>query len=299
MKKILTILDNIEEFINKRDLTEIEADNIYVELYAMLERLRNGNYKYTDFVNRNKYDIYRRTREFFIYFKSYYNLASTISKVLETFDLKNYPHIIDLCPGWAPKLEIALKQLDYTGEVTVIDYSNEATNELTDFIQLFKPEFSVNIINKNIYDLHNTNASLVVANHIIDDLLINEYCTLHEKNLVDVYTTETVFLETIQRIPEEINIIEFIKKTVLTLDKYISNNGYLIISQYGSLTDKNLGISNWVKLITDAFQQVIQSLKEIGYKDHSQYHSAELNKYKERYFNSNNIFILRKNESTN
>ena len=81
-KKLLLELEAIKNYIQQSTLDNNELTNLYSDVYKLSETLHDKRYHYVDgaslpgvvnYINRNPFDLSRRTREFFTYFKSHYN----------------------------------------------------------------------------------------------------------------------------------------------------------------------------------------------------------------------------------
>jgi len=285
----------LNEIKNKiESLSDLEQENLVLDLYAINERIQSGNYKYTDFVNRNIYDITQRTREFFTYFKSYYRFAKTWESILSTFPLEDINVIIDLCPGWAPKLEMSLCYLNYSGTVRLIDKHNESLIHLDDALEMFNPRFTIEKMASDFYFYQYSAEKLVIANHIIDDLLIDYYCKLKNVALQEVYETESVFLKVIDDIYKIMNsnYSDFVSKLAESLSPYVACGGYLLLTQYSSMSEVNHSIKNWSEFCSIIFKELQQRLLTQNFTDITSKHIFKLAKMDKEYFGEKDLIVL-------
>ena len=109
-KKTSLELEAIKNYIQQSTLDNNELTNLYSDVYKLSETLHDKRYHYVDgaslpgvvkCINRN-FDLSRRTREFFTYFKSHYNFSMQWAHLLSNISLSRKSHVISLCPGWFP-----------------------------------------------------------------------------------------------------------------------------------------------------------------------------------------------------
>jgi len=211
-----------------KNLNSTEQLNLYYDLLAMNERIEKGSYKETDFINRNTYNVAQRTKEFFIYLNSYYQIAKTWESILCTFPLSTYQKITHLCPGWAPKVEMAFCFLNYSGTINIIEANNDAAKHLIESIKLFSPKFAIKNSSTDFYSPNLGKSDLVIANHIIDDLLIDEYLKQNQKQSIEIYESEDRFKQVSLEIYNNLknNYENFVYTFSTQMDKYTKNKGW-------------------------------------------------------------------------
>jgi len=147
---------------------------------------------------------------------------------------------VEIAPGYRYKIAYALKEVDFKGDLYVIDTNKEVLDYVQEKYKNLLPEVNIICINKSFEkcfdDVPNT-IDLLLSNHSIDDMIIAEYMeNCYTKNLgnedfKDLLSSAWIALgkDEIQKVRITSHIIEnfknfFLKKKIQTI----------IISQYKS-----------------------------------------------------------------
>lgn len=170
-------------------LFEREAQNLARDLAAVEQRLASGEYAETDFVARSVFEVQRRTHEFVTYMRGWHAQGQRWAGLLAAIAPSDV--VIDLCPGWAPKIELALMQMGFRGRVVAVDHSAESLAMLQDFLAVLQPPFSVVPVVEDVMNAQpRARARLVVANHVFDDLLMDRWVRARGGSLAEIYDDE-------------------------------------------------------------------------------------------------------------
>lgn len=172
----------------------------------------------------------------------YQYCVETWQYIFQQIDFSTINTIIDLCPGWAPKIEMALLKTNFKGTIYAIDENKDHLDTFHTLIDPFEKQFDIQLCNTSIDQIDKTTISvvdLIIGNHIIDDLLINQLSKSSNNSFTSVLTSPNNQVLVSQLITNHPFIINDVSYLLLNLvDTLLSKNGYLLLSQYTSYTDK-------------------------------------------------------------
>jgi hypothetical protein len=160
----------------------------------------------------------------------------------------NIQTITDVCPGWAPKIELALTSLGYTGTVTIFDKNNHSTKQLQSMITSFKPLYTImektgDVLSKS----RKPQSNLTVCNHIIDDVMLSMYARSAGTPLDQIYLTEQLYIRATHEIVHREKMFDdFPDLFVERIDQFVPYNGIFIMMHYPGLTESSLRLKPWI-----------------------------------------------------
>lgn len=259
MNAILTALSS-------RGFSELELKRLLHDLESSYERLTKGEYLKSDF-SYNRFHVPERTKEFYIYLEFYCAVAKTWAKVLGAMAVQNVERVVDLCPGWTPKIELALYYLGFKGEVVLIDYEQESTLEVVKFMELFRPAYSLEPLSLDIFSAHDFSAGLVLANHVIDDLLLGRLQNRYGYNINEVYKTEAQVRETWRRIMHDggENADAMMPLLAAAFSRIVSPGGFLVLTHYAAYMERLLDLYPAVEYVQGILLRVVEQLCQRGF----------------------------------
>ena len=88
--------------------------------------------------------------------------------------------------GFRYKIAYALKEINFRGNLYVIDTNTEVLEYVKEKYKMIIPEAKIICINKNFEDAFNdvpNEFDLLLSNHCIDDMIIAEYMNNYDKDL--------------------------------------------------------------------------------------------------------------------
>lgn len=260
-------LDKLHACLASDQLEPAEREHILRDLQAMTQRIQAGEYRHTDFVARSTFDIPRRTAEFFRYFAGYQEQAERLAALLKAVPMAGITSITDLCPGWAPKIEMALLLAGFQGDVYLFDKSRKYAAQLEIFLRILRPAFrTLSVQGDLLTEAAPPRTQLVIANHIVDDLIIDLYVSQAGLSADALYGCETTFIRSTSEIPEVLDADQIAVKLATALNRFVLPRGYLILTHYLSVTESCLDLHRWADYTADVFLQVQQVLYQQGYQ---------------------------------
>jgi hypothetical protein len=250
-------------------LTEInnpvELDNIQRDLEMLCLRIESHEYCNTDFLNRQDFDTQRRTYEFFNYLLGYYHHSITWATVLKKIPLADLEVIFDFCPGGTPKIQWALRHLNYHKRLYIFDKDQVACEQVNLLLNILNVAYDFSFVQQDIFEPYSLSADLITANHIFDDLALDNYSKLKNIELRLVYSSEKLFRKVIQDIPHTLDTEAFCNRLFQTVDDKLKQNGYLIMSHYLGLTERALNFLEWSNWILKLMENLYDMFINRGY----------------------------------
>lgn len=256
----------IEELLVKlslisRKLTHTETQNIIRDLSLILSFIDSGEYRSTELFNRNRFDTQKRSYEFLSYIQGFYQQAKDWHELMQFIPFERISSILDIGPGFSPKIELALKLLGYKEKLTVLDKSPTALSGLRDFLYMIDFSYELNTICDDLFAVKNLYFNLVTANHLFDDLLIDAYCSLKQISPEYLYESEKGLIEATFEISQTYDMTSLICRTSCVLSQLVEENGFLLLRHYQGLTEKALGLNSWFEFVNLFFINVIDELQ--------------------------------------
>lgn len=257
-------IDFIKDYIAKNGNT-IEAENIARDLSLFVSRIKTGEYKNTDIISRQSFDSHRRTFEFHNYLIGYYNSSRDWVEILKLIPLEKISNICDLCPGHSPKVQWALHTLKYNKKLFIVDKDMLAINQMQTLLNIIGVEYHHTFLQQDIFSLQGK-YDVITANHIFDDIVLNDYCIQSGKSLRDLYENEQTLCASISDIIKYYDQDRYANKLVSLLDSHINASGYITLSHYSGLTETALQLNTWVNWIYQIMRETCIMLENKNYK---------------------------------
>lgn len=248
----------ISALLAQPSYTKLEKQRALWELGRVHTRLLQREYKKSSF-GGNLLNIPDRIQEFFVELNFYANLGNSWHSILKAIGATRCPNILDLGSGHAPKVELGLFYLGYRGNVVALDANPRSLNQLGAFLELFKPTFKFTKLVSRIERPTTQKFSLVVCNHLIDDLIMYFHCGRSSKQLATLYVDEPRLRRLWSKILEadHESVVEFIARS---LAQHVKRGGTLVVVQYKSYIERTLKLDQEYNYITKVTKGVVQSL---------------------------------------
>lgn len=113
-------------------------------------------------------------------------IGEIYAEIIKKSNLNNLNCVVEIAPGFKYKIANALKNLDYKGELYVIDPNKKAIEFLQEKYTEILPNARIYFLSKTLeeaIDYLPSNIDLLCANHCLDDMIINEYI----KNDIEIF----------------------------------------------------------------------------------------------------------------
>lgn len=198
--------------------------------------------------------------------------------LLEELPFDPYGSVAEFGPGISPKLLFALSSTNFQGTLTLVDLDEEAITTQADIAYVLKPAFAIDCRLGNLFDLDLSNQSLVIGNHLIDDLIAADYA--RHKGL----DYSEVFANALEQSAFWCEILEnptTPTKTVVKLSEklvQIKAGGIVVMNNYLPSFDKKYGISVRTEVCDSMLELLGQSLSASGFSRLQQFEQSPDNK---------------------
>lgn len=211
---------------------------------------------------------------FLIRFDYYQSVVEEWEKIFKRIKLSKKDVVIDICSGWAPKIELALLRSHFAGTITIVDKSRWNTTLLCELLTPFKKKFNLNITNVNILTNDfpsNLKGNIIIGNHILDDLLIDQYFSVTKKG-IDMYKDISMYKKIWIEIEKNDSIFsEVLSQLTQNILKLSQSQVSIILTQYPGYQEKLYGVKDVYrkshKLLLE-LQNILQ--KKHGFKNDSE-----------------------------
>ncbi len=294
MTKNTSPLEFLENVLQSRKYSELEKKRVLKDLEVFCTRLKKGEYKKTDFAG-NKFNIPERTQEFLIYLELYCYNAQTWAKILKPLKIHRYKRIVDLCPGWTPKIELALFYLSYTGEVLILDKEADSSERVIKFMELFHPQYTIQKKEQDLFEPIKESYEVVIANHIVDDLVLHYFAKKMDIKPKDIYEKEGIFEDLWKKIlrKKENHMQEILPILIEIFSKIVCKGGIVLLSQYKSYIENLLDLDEAVEFTVVLLRKVTTKLCEEGFEHLDDITKKALKGFK-GHFEAEQCFVLKK-----
>lgn len=293
---MLVNLQKIDSALSKTKLSGLEKKRLNKDLVVVQERILKREYLHRDFATDNKFNIPDRTKDFFRYLDSYCLTGKTISKVLNALKVNKYASVVDLCSGWAPKVTLWLFYSQYSWKLILLDKDKKSTTKLINFMKLFNPSYKLEKQSIDLFWDFDFKSDFIVANHVIDDLIISYFSQEYNYKVSNIYESENNLLKCRKNI---LLTGDDFKQKVSTLlcdlfDKMVLNNGIIILTQYQSMIEYLLNLNEVTTYNKDVLYEVKKLLLETWKYVDLSHISFQVLKSKKEAFSASECIILKK-----
>jgi hypothetical protein len=174
----------------------------------------------------------------------YLHCAETWTAILTALNIQSMHTIYDLCSGWSVKVELALLKTNFNGTVYCVDESSKALSVHKRYMHLFKPSYKIHydifdILSDNTKRISVSHPDLIIGNHIIDDLLLYNYCMGHNTDQFSVFSKpdslQTIWKEILE---DSHNVNRTIERLVRFLVAHCDEDTMLALTHYTGYQDR-------------------------------------------------------------
>lgn len=222
-------------------------------------------------------------------------IAENRYAIFEALQLNQYASVCEILPGWGPKVAIPLTQIDYRWKLILLDKQMSFLDELEDSLQIFYPKFEIEKRAESIMDHMDFFTDVIIWNHVIDDLLLDEYCVQQGINVDDLYNDGKKFVSTREELWKTSTIASTIAIALIEkFDFMINPGGCLILAQYAWETEKNFGLDISIQMCADVVEMIKKWLERRGFVEDVEVKNEAYSKLKTWFFPKEDLLVLRK-----
>jgi hypothetical protein len=267
------------------------------DLAIIQQKIEKGEYL-KGFVPANKFDVPTRTEGLFREMEFLLQLGHDWDRLLGVLHLERFDKIVDLCPGYTPKIELGLYFGEYKGKISILDIDKRSIDSLERFMKLFSPKFKIVKVVKNLFGRKLPKYKVVLGNHIIDDLVVYYFCSKENVSLKDFYAKEEIAEKVWRKIllNKGENANEVSTKISEIIDHITQKTGYVCLTQYKSYSEKLFGMSGAYNFNKKVFMKIFDILIDKGYSSKQELLSKAFIGYK-GHFDKKDCLLLQKNDN--
>lgn len=192
-------------------------------------------------------------------------IGTLFSRLIKKTSKNNIENVVELAPGFRHKIAYALKDINFNGNLYVIDTNTEVLKYVKEKYKIIIPEARIICVNKefkdSFFDMPDK-FDLFLANHCIDDMMIGEYMKQHcDKSIMDKECLINAW-EDLEKSSEGDSIIN---NVFLCFQHFFKNKdiGTIIMSQYKS----NAYFCDDFKFMYDTTMKCFNRIKEMIFMD--------------------------------
>jgi hypothetical protein len=261
MSKVDDALEQLRRAAGTLGLSALEDKRAARSLDKVLNRMQRREYERFTF-DGNVFDLPDRVQELICELEFYSSLGKTWAKVLGALGVLDEPRIVDLCPGYAPKIELGLFYLGYAGEVLLVNKDARAFAQHHKFLALFAPRFRVETSARDVWSEEVGAHRIVAANHVLDDLVVDHYAARLGIAADDIYEKEGCLIEVWDHIlaRRDQHREEMTARIAAVLRRVVAPGGKLAVAQYSSYIERVLDLSRVTAFNVELLHEVRDAL---------------------------------------
>lgn len=166
-------------------------------------------------------------------------IGQIFSRLIQNTHKSSIKDVVEIAPGFRYKIAYALKEVNFQGNLYIIDTNTEVLEYVNEKYKEILPNAKIITINKsfeNAFEDIPNGFDLLLSNHCIDDMIIAEYMNNYDKNLNNENFKDMLTEAWIKLGKEPTKINEISDKVFSTFKKFFSDKtiNTIIISQYKS-----------------------------------------------------------------
>lgn len=191
------------------------------------------------------------------------------ARLLAPLGLERAGRAIDLGPGWAPKVELGLYYGGFKGHAVLINQDGNALETLGRFLRIFDLKYSLSTDQADLLSWQGEPGDLVLANHLLDDLLIDDHCRRTGADAGGLYARESAFREAWEQIlrqppGRERALVEALADAVARMTR---PGGHAVFVQYPSYAERTLSLVDAVESGQRMLRGLGAALERRGFDD--------------------------------
>lgn len=245
----------------------LELERVGRDLRLLVERLRTREYLRTSFNKRNLLNIIDRTEEIFSDLAFFSSVGRMWQDILKKINIPAKGKVLDIGCGFFPKVELGLLYSGFQGSVTLLDANAKALGGAGRFLEFLHIPFKYRVTSRSIWQVCKIRFDLIAANHVLDDLVLADYCRRRRLNLKNIYSSEDLFKDTWGKIIEDPERpFDLINELATHLTKLVVRGGHVAFVDYPSFSHRSLKLRRLLNLSLKFSETLRSALKSKGFK---------------------------------
>jgi hypothetical protein len=225
-----------------------------------------------------------------IHLDYYLTASEQWAAVLAHFQLTEQSTVVEISPGWAPKIPLALYRQGFAGKYIGYDLSREALAQLQQFMEMIPAKFTAEYQCGDVLQSPLPPADMLVMNHVIDDLLLGRYGQL--KSYESVAELQKSW-QALAQLPLA-TFQPLVKQLATNITNSLHQNGQLLLHQYPGYIETLHHLPAAWELTRVVTQQLVQTLLDNHQADWHRVDLSSLLKLPSAY-TPDTFYVLTKN----
>lgn len=297
----IEVLQRLSRLISALDLEPRELQRVERELLTVEKRLASRDYRIHSYC-QNVHNVAERTHDVYSEVAFYCSLGNAWAELLSAAEVPADGRVLDLCPGFVPKVELGLFYQNFAGRVVLLNKDSAALQQLRDFLALFRPRFDVECFHVDIFDqtsideLLNQQFHCVTANHIFDDLLLDDFCQREEIEPQRLYEEEGFIISVWRRLIRQglLHFDSVLGKLARSIECHVAVGGSFIATQYPSYMERALGLQHASEFCRQFFEALVARLEMSGFEKSAGWEMPEAGEQARQTFGERGYLVLRR-----
>jgi hypothetical protein len=262
---ILPVIGSIIEAVRSCDITSLEKQRFGDDLITLKQRLTSREYLQSSFKPRNQLSIPERTEEFYKDLTFFFSVGKVWETLLGKLKKSTIRSVLDIGPGYFPKVELGLYYSGYKGAVTLLDQDCRATESAEKFLTFFNCPFSVRCCHTSILSAPRATYDLIVANHFLDDFGLASHCSDQHIDIKEAYLSEKIYQSLwndIARNPA--SALAETEKLAATFSRLLAVGGTVLLLDYTSFSHRAMGLTAIPTFVKKMKRKLLSELSRQG-----------------------------------
>ena len=192
-------------------------------------------------------------------------LGKIYSSIIKNTNNKELKTIVEIAPGYKYKIANALKDIEFNGDLYVIDCNKEAVAFLRKKYHDILPNAKIHFLEKTLFEAIEflpNNIDIICSNHCLDDMIINEYMK-NENMFLNNKNNKELIIKNWNELKNNSDSLNMINSKIINCFKLLFSRkkvNEIILSQYmsnGFFDDFNS------QMIYDITRNLFNQLKEL------------------------------------
>jgi hypothetical protein len=260
IQKLSTVVEGLA-------VTSLEAKRCTEDLKTIEIRLRSREYEQSCFKPRGTLSIPDRTQELLSDLSFFWSVGAVWQNLFDRIELKPSASVLDIGCGYFPKVELGLYYHGFEGTVTLCDPHREALEQASQFLKFFRVPFEAQTHASTVWDIGEKRFDAVVANHVLDDLILASYAKEHSLDIGALYSDEDNYMAVWTAISKTTMPAGLLQQLVHTLITLLAPCGVILFLDYPSFSHRALGMRHLQRVVGDFRAQLVRALRDAGLRE--------------------------------
>lgn len=260
-----SILSRLGQVLGSARTSDLERRRCLRELEIVHRRLVSREYVQSNFLERALLTLPDRTDEIFKELLFFWSVGEVWKELFHAVKLPPSARILDIGCGFFPKAEVGLYYCGFQGAVSLLDVCPQALAHAVKFLKFFQVDFRTRRLACSVWDLPAVRFDFIIANHVLDDLLLDAAARSGRVPLAEAYRSERVFSQLWSGIVQDpvagAALMDRLADVVLSR---LNPRGVVLFVDYPSYTHRALGQGALLRFVRQRQQDLRSALEARG-----------------------------------